>query len=128
MTRIQKTKKLRSVLTKKDNFSEELFARLWKNKLTIDEIAQFFGVSDETVRIAAKKLEFKSKRAIKRERAQRCQESDPTPEQIRERAAEIRAGWSEHELRIRRVEREVSVSWTPPAFVYKPRQSMFIGT
>lgn len=128
MTRIQKTKQLRSVLTKKDNFSEELFARLWKNKLTIDEIAQFFGVSDETVRIAAKKLELKSKRAIERERAQRCQESDPTPEQIRERAAEIRAGWSEKELLYRLGARSDDNAWTPPAFVFMPKQTMFVGT
>ncbi len=38
--------------------------------------------------------------------------SDPTPEQIRKRAAEVRSGWSSRVLKRRRVEDEPT--WNPP--------------
>jgi hypothetical protein len=124
MTRIQKTKKFRSILTKKPNFSKELFATLWKNNLTIDELAAFFGVSDETIRIAAKNLRFKAKRKIKQKLSNDWQPGDPTIEEIKERAAIVRQKWSESE-RFRRMGLRAAGPVNLKHFVYHVRTSSF---
>jgi hypothetical protein len=124
MTRIQKTKKFRSILTKKPNFSKELFATLWKNNLTIDELAAFFDVSDEAIRIAAKNLQFANKRKIKQELSNEWQPGDPTPEEIKERAAIVRQKWSESE-RFRRMGLRVAGPVNLKRFVYNVRSSSF---
>lgn len=124
MTRIQKTKKFRSILTKKPNFSKELFATLWKNNLTIDELASFFDVSDEAIRIAAKNLKFKGKRKIKQELSHEWQPGDPTPEEIKERAAIVRQSWSEGE-RFRRMGLRITGPVDLKHFVYHVRTSSF---
>jgi hypothetical protein len=124
MTRIQKTKKFRSILTKKPNFSKGLFATLWKNNLTIDELATFFGVSDETIRIAAKNLRFKAKRKIKQKLSNDWQPGDPTLEEIKERAAIVRQKWSESE-RFRRMGLRVAGPVDLKHYVYHVRTSSF---
>lgn len=124
MTRIQKTKKFRSILTKKPNFSKELFATLWKNNLTIDELAAFFGVSDESIRVAAKNLQFVNKRKIKQELSNEWQPGDPTPEEIKERAAIVRQKWSENE-RFRRMGLRVAGPVDLKHFIYNARTSSF---
>ena len=124
MTRIQKTKKFRSVLTKKPNFSKELFATLWKNNLTIDELASFFDVSDEAIRIAAKNLQFANKRKIKQELSNEWQPGDPTPEEIKERAAIVRQNWSEGE-KFRRMGLRIAGPVNLKHFVYHVRTSSF---
>ena len=124
MTRIQKTKKFRSILTKKPNFSKELFATLWKNNLTIDELASFFDVSDEAIRIAAKNLQFANKRKIKQELSNEWQPGDPTPEEIKERAAIVRQSWSEGE-KFRRMGLRIAGPVNLKHFVYHVRTSSF---
>jgi hypothetical protein len=124
MTRIQKTKKFRSILTKKPNFSKELFATLWKNNLTIDELASFFDVSDEAIRIAAKNLKFEGKRKIKQELSNEWQPGDPTPEEIKERAAIVRQSWSEGE-KFRRMGLRIAGPVNLKHFVYHVRTSSF---
>jgi DNA-directed RNA polymerase sigma subunit (sigma70/sigma32) len=124
MTRIQKTKKLRSVLTKKPNFSIKLFAAMWKNNLTIDELAAFFGVSDETIRIAANNLQFAKKRKIKQELAEEWKIGDPTPEEIKERTAIVRQKWSQAET-ARRLGARPAKPVNLRHFVYNVRTSSF---
>jgi DNA-directed RNA polymerase sigma subunit (sigma70/sigma32) len=124
MTRIQKTKKFRSILTKKPNFSKKLFATLWKNNLTIDELAAFFDVSDEAIRIAAKNLQFANKRKIKQELSNEWQPGDPTPEEIKERAAIVRQNWSEGE-KFRRMGLRIAGPVNLKHFVYHVRTSSF---
>lgn len=49
---------------------------------------------------------------------------DPTPEQIEERAAEIRAAWSEAERERRDVGKR-AVRWSPPQLSYDGRNMTF---
>lgn len=65
--------------------------RLWDTDFTIEEIAQDLKVDIEQVIAAAKSRKLKYKK--------RGTSRDPeiTEEEIRQRAAEIRAGWSETE-------------------------------
>lgn len=124
MTRIQKTKKFRSILTKKPHFSKAIFATLWNNNLTTDELAAFFGVSDETIRLAAKNLRFENKRKIKQDLSNDWQPGDPTLEEIKERAEMVRQSWSEAE-RFRRMGLRVSGPVDLKHYVYHVRTSSF---
>ena len=61
MTRVQRHKR-RHVLTQKPKFSQETFERLWKQKLTVAELTEFFGVTDSVVLLAVARLKEKQKR------------------------------------------------------------------
>lgn len=61
MTRVQRQKH-RHVLPQKPKFSQETFERLWKQKLTVAELTEFFGVTDSVVLLAVARLKEKQKR------------------------------------------------------------------
>jgi len=61
MTRIQKTKEFHRVLTQKPKFSQEVFERLWQQKLTVAELTDFFGVTDSVVLLAVERFKDKQK-------------------------------------------------------------------
>jgi len=103
------------------------FNRLWNSNLPVNEIADFFGVSPSLVKTMAIKYGSLSPSARREEQAQEWQPGDPTPEEIKERAAVIRAGWTETELRARLGERKTAERWVPAAYVYDTKKAMFVG-
>lgn len=107
-------------LRAKPAFSQDVFERLWLQNLTLDELAVFFerpvaemqeAVSRYEARVAeeqrlAEEKAAKKFRSVRKpdlllfeddDNAQEPQGDDPTLEQIKERAAAIRASWSEAE-------------------------------
>jgi hypothetical protein len=52
-------------------------------------------------------------------------EDDPTPEEIAERAAEVRRSWPDGEAERRMVGRLRQQAWTPPSFSFNGRHAAF---
>lgn len=89
----------------------DLLRLLWGDcEVPIQDISARLGVSHDTVYKHARELQLE-----KRPRAVRRGEKDPTIEEIEERAAAIRASWSESERERRYVGRRAK-QWTPPRF------------
>lgn len=118
---------LRSVLNQRPQFTPEVFKRLWEQNLTIQELAEFFSVSDETIRVTADKLKFVKKRVQQKKLSMEWQPGDPTLEEIAERAALIRAGWSDAET-IRRLGGQPNAKVELRCFAYNPQTLNFSYT
>lgn len=96
-----------NALTQKPGFSVAEFVRLWEEACPLQSMAAQFGVSTATICKTARQLKLKSRTAAAQASAMEQADDDPTIEEILERAAEIRAGWSEEE-KMRRISRAVS--------------------
>lgn len=109
--------------------TKRALAQLWHRNVTIDDIAAYFGVSDEKIRTTANKYKLDPKRVVQEAYDSEWQPGDPTLEEIKERAAEIRAKWTETELRARLGERALSnAGWVPASYVYNVKRAMFVGS
>lgn len=102
----------------------ELF-RLWRTPLTADQIQQKLGISHNRLYRLVKKHKLPHRSPIKTESTER-QVNDPTEEEIRLLAAEIRQRWSEKEHEKRRVGPQ-RTEWRIPTYVYEPQQDRFNG-
>lgn len=107
--------------------TKRALAQLWHRNVTIDDIAAYFGVSDEKIRTTANKYKLDPRRVVQEAYDSEWQPGDPTLEEIKERAAEIRAKWTETELRARLGERALSAAgWVPASYVYNVQRAMFV--
>lgn len=98
----------------------DLLRDLWFDSgVAITDICVRLGVSQDTIYKNAKQIGLP-----RRPRAERLSDKDPTPEEIEERSAVIRAGWSESEAERRRVGGKRQ-EWSPPHFVNSGRQILF---
>lgn len=95
---------------------------LWASPMTFDEVQKALGVSHSKLYRLAKrhKLPLRARMAQDRKNAR---EPDPTAEEIAQRAAEIRAGWSEQEHERRAGKR--TAMWEAPEYVYEANTSTF---
>jgi hypothetical protein len=101
--------------------------RLWHQSaetMPVAEICrQLGGISQSHLYALAKRHKLPG-----REKFYANHEDDPTPEEIAERAAEVRRSWPEGEAERRLVGYAPGQSWTPPAFSYDGRYAAFAGT
>lgn len=103
------------------SFDALLLFRLWNDKsLTRDEVARRLGLSETQLTAAARRFGLPP-RGIRR-RAYSMDEL--TPEVIAQRAAAIRATWSEEEREKRMVGRRMQ-RWQMPAYAFTPRTSSY---
>lgn len=97
---------------------DERVRELWKTH-TIAEIAAAVGTSSSSVSRLAARLNLPGKLAFMESK------ESPTPEEIEERAAEVRAGWTRSEERRRRVGREEA--YTVPCLTNRQMFPAFQG-
>lgn len=98
----------------------DLLRDLWfDSDVAITDMCVRLGVSSDTIYKNAKQMGLP-----RRPRAERISDKDPTAEEIAERSATIREGWSESEKERRRVGGRRQ-EWTPPHFVHSGRQLLF---
>lgn len=116
-----------STTRKRPPLTKKALARLWYKNIKIDLIAEFFGVSDEKIRTAVKEYELNPKQVVQETYDSEWQPGDPTPEEIKQRAAWIRESWTENERLHRMGMRVEQAAWTPPAFTYNTKRAMFVG-
>lgn len=102
------------------HIDEALFVEMYRDKeVTLTDIANRFGMAADTVSRRASMMGLPLRGPIWRPAA-----VDPTPEEIAERAAEIRSRWSESERR-KRIVGPKEARWTPPSFCYDGRDVTF---
>jgi len=118
--------KLRQAKDKRPPITKKALAKLWYKNVRIDDIAMYFGVSDERIRVAAAKYKLDSKAKVQEVFDSEWQPGDPTADEIKERAAEVRRGWSHEEMLRRAGVREAAEHWTIPAFSYNSKRAMFV--
>lgn len=88
---------------------------LWTTNLTNEELARELGINQVQLYVAGRKLGLGQRWAyINRKYTPR---EDPTEDEIKARAAEIRAGWSEEEREARLVG-NCAKTWRPPAYEF----------
>jgi hypothetical protein len=119
--------KLRQAKDKRPPITKKALSKLWYKNVRIEDIALYFGVSDERIRVAAARYNLDPKNKVQEVFDSEWQPGDPTQEEIKERAAEIRAKWTATEHLIRRGIRTDTPVWTPPAFTYNTGRAMFVG-
>ena len=90
---------------------------LWTTSLTNEELARELGITPVQLYVAGQKLGLGQRWGYISRKYQPRQ--DPTEDEIRARAAEIRAGWSEEERERRLVGNCVDRTWRPPAFEFR---------
>lgn len=102
-------------------FDPERLRDLWFSPETNAVIAEQLGLSMWQLYLAGKQLDLPSRHdSVRRV----WKTVDPTPEEITERAAAIRRGWSDEE-HDRRLVGSVAKPWKMPAFVYDGRVTAF---
>lgn len=99
---------------------KKLFA-LWSSDLGTMEIAAKMGLTKNQVWSASRRLGLPTR---PRSGSDRDQRERPTPEEIAERAAEVRAGWAPGEAEKRLVGR-LRKRWSIPAYSFNGRDAAF---
>lgn len=104
---------------KKQLDAKKIF-ELWHSDLRNDEVAVSLGVSRNYL------TKIRSRYGLQKRPDERGthDNEDPTPEEIAERAAEIRERWTESERKLREVG-AVRKRWQPPRYAYDGRNSVF---
>ena len=100
---------------------------LWKSELTTDQIAKELGISRSKLFLLARQHKLASRKRA-RKRITRPTTPDPTPEEIRIRAQEIRSQWSDSEELRRRKNAIDIVSWRVPQYTFDANGNVFDGT
>lgn len=102
------------------NVDKKKLRELWKTERTNADIAEELGITAVQLYVAGQKLKLGQRWGCVR----RVYEKpvDPTPEEIAERAAEIRAEWPEGEEERRLVGNVAAPRWTIPAFTFDRRR------
>lgn len=100
----------------------ELF-RLWSTTISNEELARAIGIARSTLDIIRMRYGL-PKRRLERRRPSELAEFNPTPEEIAERAAQIRAEWPEGEAE-RRMSGAMPKRWKLPSYAFQPREHSF---
>lgn len=90
------------------------FTKLWRSDRTVEDVAVEIGVTPDEVRAIAKQCNLKPKKS---------DGPDISPEELQQRAAEVRAGWSEQERRQRIVYKTRSAGFH--TYQYDSRTGIF---
>lgn len=103
--------------------TQKLFA-LWATTMTADEIQKELGISHNKLYSLARHHKLPHRHIPKKSKSRiRSRESDPTEEEIAQRAAEIRANWSDQEYERRAGKK--SSQWQAPAYTYAATTNTF---
>lgn len=78
-----------------DKRTKARFIRLWQTGVPLAEIAEKLNYSISTL------AKLRMLYGLRKRYGAEPEGGDPTPEQIRERAAECREDWDEHDFRLR---------------------------
>lgn len=98
-----------------------LLFELWPTDMTRREIADRLGLSLGQLASASRK--YALGRRHRRSHDSKASAPDPTPEEIAERSAWVRARWTpEEEARRRGASPD---RWRPPGFVFSPKTTSF---
>lgn len=95
-----------------------LLFSLWGSRMRNDEIASALGITPKQLSRVARRYAL-----CHRGKAKESVTDDPTQEEIAERAAEVRRGWSPDEEVRRRG--GVRATWNPPAFAFHNKTTSF---
>lgn len=98
--------------------------RLWNSSLRNDELADALGAPRGSLHYLAARYKLPKRNPALRAKRTGEKQTSPTPEEIAERAAAIRATWSEEEHERRRVGRRAQ-QWQPPAYAFARRDVAF---
>lgn len=93
---------------------------LWRTERTNADIAAELGITTVQLYVAGRKLKLEQRWGHVRRVYEK--HTDPTPEEIAERAAAIRAEWPEGEAERRLVGNVTNPRWTMPAFTFDRRR------
>lgn len=103
----------------KRKVDREKILALWESDLRNDELAEALGVT----RGGLVRLRQRLKLPVRGEKADRLPKPDPTPEEIEQRSAEVRAGWSKLQEQSRWVMGDIRVR--APRYEYDGRNATF---
>lgn len=101
---------------------KERLIQLWRTEMSNAAIAAELGITELQLYVAGRHYKLEPRYPYVRRVSAKY---DPTPETIAERAAEIRAGWSDEEREKRRVGNVVNPKWEMPTFAYDGRNAVF---
>lgn len=101
-------------------FDSKKVRELWTTERSNSDIAAELGLSLLQLYAAGRKLKLRNRSVYVNRVYERS--VDPTPEQIAERAAAIRAEWPEGEAERRLVGNVAAPRWTIPAFTFDRRR------
>lgn len=93
-------------MTRYIRVDEKKFRRLWLSRMSVADISSELGIATFSVNAVRIRLGLKPRTAQTRAKAKPTS-SDPTPEEILARAAEIRAKWDDETEFRRRVNKGV---------------------
>lgn len=96
--------------------------RYWYTKLTVEEIAKRLEITVNRVRALRRRYQLPDRSVIEQTARKNY---EPTPEEIAETAAFIRANWTPTQEVSRRVIRGSADPWTAPAYNYNNRTGVF---
>lgn len=111
-------------LYNRPGFSPKIFRKLWRQNVPISELAKIFRVSEAIISATAVKLKCEQPNVQQDELDMEWQPNDPTLEEIAERAADIRARWSDDE-KIRRAGGTVKSYVVLKHYAYDGRTASF---
>ena len=98
--------------------------KLWRSPLRNDELADALGAPRGSLHYLASRYKLPKRDPALWAKRGGVEADSPTPEQIEERAAAIRATWSEEEREKRRVGRRMQ-RWQMPAYALCHRDVAF---
>lgn len=102
----------------------ELF-RLWRSPLRNDELADALGCPRGSLHYLAARYKLPKRTPEKWAKRTGAKRDLPTPQEIADRAAAIRATWSEEEKERRMVGKRTR-SWQMPAYAFARRDVAFV--
>lgn len=102
----------------------ELF-RLWRSPLRNDELADALGTPRGSLHYLRARYKLPPRTPELWAKRTGAKQALPTPEEIAERAAAIRATWSEEETERRTVGRRMQ-RWQMPAYAFARRDVAFV--
>lgn len=107
----------------KMEFDAATLHALWYSKMTNAELCLALKVSRGSLDVLRKRYKL-DHRPFERNNPEYMKDSSPSPEEIAERAAAIRATWSEEETERRTVGKRRQ-SWEMPAYAFARRDVAF---
>lgn len=96
--------------------------KYWYEDISIEDIAKKLGVTVGKIYALRRRYKLPKRSPLDKKGVV---EYEPTPEEIREITAGIRAEWTETQEISRRVGWKHTEAWTPPTFSYNTRTGLF---
>lgn len=105
------------------NFSASELHELWYSQMTNAELCYALGVARSTLNVLRVRYKL-DRRPVERNNPKYKNDHTPTPEEIAERAAAVRAKWSDEE-RERRLVAAGRLRWSMPSYAFNRREHSF---